>query len=105
MNFTAEALRILARQMGEDSVPSRAELEAKLTRLLGLILRTGRGHPSLVRWVQLRLPEVAPAARLGCPFAAKEAAPRLARLLCVQMLRSTRGHRDTVVDRRTVVAS
>lgn len=105
MNFTDEALRILARQMGEDTVPSRAELEAKLTRLLSLILRTEHGHPSLVRWVRHHLAEVAPTARFGCPFAAKSAAPRLARLLCLQMLRSTRSHRDTVVSRRTVVAS
>lgn len=104
MNFTDEALQILARQLGERSDSSRAELEAKMTKLLTLILRTGQGHPSLLHWVQDTLPAIAPAVRFGRPVDAKWAAPRLARLLCVELLRKTRAQRDTVVNRQSVVA-
>lgn len=104
MNYTNEALQILAQQMGEDTVSSRAEIEGKLARLLCLILRTGRGHPSLVQWVQLTLPEVAPASQIGREVDPKWAAPRLARLLYSQLLRNTRNQRNTVVNRLTVVA-
>ncbi|SRR5579883_3232346 len=104
MNFTDEALQILARQMGEDSVSNRGELEQKLSQLLYLILRTGKGRPPLLQWVQRTLAVVAPASRIGRPVDPKWAAPRLARLLCLQLLQNVRAQRDTVVNRQTLVA-
>jgi|SRR5262249_32806835 len=104
MNFTDEALQILTQQMGEDAVSSRGELEANLSQLLYLVLRTGQGRPPLVQWVQRTLAVVAPASRIGRPVDPKWAAPRLARLLCLQLLHNVRGQRDTMVGRQTVVA-
>lgn len=104
MNFTDDALRMLAQQLGENTAATRAELEAKLAKLLTLILRTRQGHPSLLHWVQDTLPQVAPAARFGHPVDPKWAAPRLARLLCLQLLRRVRTRRDTVANRQTIAA-
>lgn len=104
MNFTDEALPILNQLMGANAVSSRAELETKLGQLLGLILRTGQGHPSLLRWVTATLPVVAPASGIGSPIDPKSAAPRLARLLSSQLLRNARAQRNTVVNRLTAVA-
>lgn len=104
MNFTDESLQILARQLGEESVSSRAELEAKVTPLLCLVLRTGQGRPSLVLWVQRALRRVAPASRLGRPIDPEWAAPRLARLLCSQLLEKIRRHHNTVARPETLVA-
>jgi hypothetical protein len=104
MNFTDDALQILARQMGEDSVSNRGELEQKLSQLLYLVLRTGKGRPPLLQWVQRTLAVVAPTSRIGRPVDPKWAAPRLARLLCLQLLQNVRAQRDTVVNRQTLVA-
>ncbi|HTU22552.1 MAG TPA: hypothetical protein VMG10_31225 [Gemmataceae bacterium] len=103
MNFTDESLQILAQQLGENSVSSRAELEAKVAPLLCLVLRTGQGRPSLVQWVQRALPRVAPASRLGRPVDPEWAAPRLARLLCSQLLQRIRTRRNTVAKPETIV--
>ncbi|SRR5581483_4724663 len=102
MYSTGETLQILARQMGEVNVSNRAELEAKLAPLLGLILRTGRGHPTLLQWVRLTLPLVAPAVRSDGEVDPKETAEHLARLLCLQLLRGVRAQRDTHVKRHTL---
>ncbi len=102
MHCTGETLQVLARQIGEVNVSSRAELEAKLTPLLFLILRTGRGHPTLLQWVRLTLPVVAPEARWGGQVDPKETAQHLARLLCLQLLRGIRAQRDTHVKRLTL---
>ncbi len=88
--------------MGEVNVSNRAELEAKLAPLLGLILRTGRGHPTLLQWVRLTLPLVAPAVRSDGEVDPKETAEHLARLLCLQLLRGVRAQRDTHVKRHTL---
>jgi hypothetical protein len=104
MNFTDETLQILARQLGGDTAFSRVDLEASLARLLSLVLRTGRGHPVLVQWVQLNLPEVDPGARFGPTIDASRVAPPLARLLCSQLFRKVRARRDTVGERQTVLA-
>jgi hypothetical protein len=104
MHSMNEALQILARQMGEDNVSSRAELEAKLAPLLRLVLRTGQGYPSLLQWVRLTLAVAAPASRFGGQVDPEWAAPYLARLLCLQLLQDVRAQRDTVVNRQTVVA-
>lgn len=105
MYSLSEDLQILARQMGEDGVSSRSELETKLAPLLRLVLRTGQGYPSLVRWVRLTLAVVAPAARFGGPVDPDWSAPYLARLLCLQLLQDVHAQRDTFVNRQTVVAS
>lgn len=104
MHSMNEALQILARQMGEDTVSSRAELEARLTPLLRLVLRTGQGYPSLLQWVRLTLALAAPPLRFGGRVDPEWAAPYLARLLCLQLLQDARAQRDTVVNRQTVVA-
>lgn len=90
MNFTDEALRILARQMGADGACSREELEAKVTPLLRVVVQTGVGRPSLVQWVRDHLDLVAPVDRAGRHIDARWAAPRLARLLCSQLLEKVR---------------
>jgi hypothetical protein len=101
----SEVLQILARQMGEDKVSCRAELEAKLAPLLRLVLRTGQGYPSLLQWVRLSLPVGAPALRLGGQIDLESAARHLARLLCLQLLQDIRAQRETRVNRQTVAVS
>lgn len=102
MASSIEVLHIPNRPMGEDNASRRAELEAKLTPLLYLVLRTGQGAPSLVQWVRLALPVVAPARGFGGSVDPEWAATRLARLLCLQMLQDVRGGRGTTVNRQTV---
>jgi hypothetical protein len=104
VNFTDEALQMLAQKLGEKSVSSREDLEAKVTSLLSLVLRTGQGRPSLVQWVQRSLQVVSPASRFGDDVDAEWAAPRLARLLCSQLLHQIRCRRATAVSRESVVA-
>jgi hypothetical protein len=105
MNSTSKTLQILAQQLGEDNVSSRAELEAKLAPLLRLVLRTGQGHPSLLQCVRSALPVVAPAMPLGGQVDLEWAALKLARLLCSQLLRDVRAQQDTMVNRQTLAAS
>jgi hypothetical protein len=105
MNFTDKELQILARQMGEDAVSSRGEMETNLTQLLYLVLRTGRGLPPLVQWVERTLAVVAPTSQIGRPVDPKWAAPRLARLLCLQLLRNVRSQQGTMVNRQTVTVA
>jgi hypothetical protein len=105
MNFTDEALQILAQQLGDDALSSRGELESKLAKLLYLVLRTGRGRPPLVQWVQRTLAVVAPASRTGRAVDPKWAAPRLARLLCLQLLQNVRSKQGTMVNRQTVAVA
>lgn len=102
MPSTIEALRILARQIGEGNTSSRTELEAKLAPLLCLVLRTGQGYPSLLQWVRLALPVVAPAPNIGGQVDPERAALHLARLLCLQMLSEVRAQRDTMANRQTI---
>ncbi len=104
MHSTTEALQILARQLGEESLSSRAELEAKMAPLLCLVLRTGQGHPSLLQWVRFALPAVALTLRIGGGVVPECPTLHLARLLCAQLLQDVRVHGDTIVNRQTVVA-
>jgi hypothetical protein len=104
MNFTDESLQILARQLGENHVSSRAELEARVAPLLSLVVRTGHGRPSLVQWVQRTLPRMVPDSHRGRFVDPEWAAPRLARLLCSQLLQSIRATRNTVANCDTLVA-
>jgi hypothetical protein len=104
MHSTSEALQILARQMDADKVSNHIEVEAKLAPLLCLILRTGQGYPSLLRWVRLAIPVVSAAWHFGGPVDPQWAALKLGRLLCVELLQDVRARRDTMVNRRTVVS-
>jgi hypothetical protein len=58
------------------------------------VLRTGRGHPRLVRWVQKALPAVAGPQRPGQAVDPDKAAAPVARLLCSAMLHQMRSHPD-----------
>lgn len=69
---------------------TRAEWVEMLTPLICCALRTGAGRPALVQWVQRALPYF-PAAD------AEELAPRMARVLSVEMMR--RKNPDTFVVR------
>jgi hypothetical protein len=102
MKLTDESLQILARQLGQENVSSREELEARVAPLLRLVVRTGQGRPSLVKWVQRVLPQMAPAARMGRSVDPDWAAPRLARLLCSQLLQRIHVGRDTMASRDTI---
>lgn len=104
MNFTDESLQILARQLGEEHVSSRAELEARVAPLLSLVVRTGQGRPSLVQWVKRTLPLMVPASQRARCVDPEWAAPRLARLLCSQLLQSIHATRNTVISCDTLVA-
>lgn len=104
MNFTDESLQILARQLGQEHVSSRAELEARVAPLLSLVVRTGQGRPSLVEWVQRTLSRMVPSSQTGRFVDPEWAAPRLARLLCSQLLQSIRAARNTVANCDTLVA-
>jgi hypothetical protein len=103
MDTSNEELQILARRLGEDHVSSRADLEAKLALLLSLVLRTGRASPSLLQWVRRALPAVSPASHFGDRVDPESAAPRLARLLCLQLIQGVRAQRDSLVKGQTVV--
>lgn len=103
MNFTDESLQILARRLGEEHVSSYEELEARIAPLLGLVVRTGQGRPSLVQWVQRVLPQMTAEAQMGRCIDPDWAAPRLARLLCSQLLQRIRAERDTVAHRDSIV--
>lgn len=104
MNFTDEALRILAHRLGEDGAASREELEASVTPLLTGVLRTGAGRPSLVQFVRRHLRAIAPASHRNEKVDPEWAAPRLARLLIAQFLRQIRGEQRLTGMRETVVA-
>ncbi len=89
MDFTDEAVQTLARRMyGSDggSVSSREEMEELLVPMIRCVLRTGRGQPLLRHWVERNLPAVALASPPGQVVKPEWAAPRMARLLCSQML-------------------
>jgi hypothetical protein len=89
MNFTDDALRMLARRIyGEDGVDntSRERLEATLVPMIRCIMRTGRGAPALVQWVRRNLPAITPASMSSQEGDAECVAPHMARLLCSRLL-------------------
>lgn len=104
MNFTDEAMQILARQLGASFVASRAELEEIVAPLVRVVLRTGRGRPSIVRFVRQHLRIVAPMSRDEESVDAEWATPRLARLLIAHRLRHLHRERSRASVRETVVA-
>jgi hypothetical protein len=92
MNFTDEALRSLSWKLcGEDTViQSRAQMEGMLLTMIRVAMRTGLGRPQIVQWVKDTLPAMTPVARDGEKTDLEWAAPRLARLLCSEMLQQVR---------------
>jgi hypothetical protein len=102
MNTNDNPLRNLVRRIFGQDV-SREKMEATLVTPIRCALRTGAGMPPLVQWVKQNLPAVVPAASWGWPVDIDWAAPRMARLLCTQMLEHVQaepvlaGARETVV--------
>jgi hypothetical protein len=95
MNSTDGAVGILAQRFFGDSqaLRDREEMESLLTPMIGVALRTGRGQPALLRWVDETVSVAA----------TESTAPRMARLLCTQMLRRIRAEAVSVRSRETVV--
>src|SRR5262245_34401109 len=105
MNYSEEAIRLLADRMGWDQEENperlRARVEESLVPMIRCALRSGRGAPALVQWVRRRLPEAAPAPR---PVDPARVAPEMARELCAALLRQLQARRaspaaETVVGR------
>ena len=102
MNNNDNPLRTLARRIfGQDT--SREKMEATLLTPIRCALRMGVGAPPLVQWVKQNVARVNPAVSAGWPVDVEWTAPRLARLLCTQMLEYVQaepvlaGARETVV--------
>jgi hypothetical protein len=72
----------------------REALEASLLPMVRCVLRTGRGNPRLVRWVQAALPAVASPQRPGPAVDPDQAAAPVARLLCRALLAQVRSRPD-----------
>jgi hypothetical protein len=106
MNHTDDDLQLLARRIygayGED-VRDRATLEADLVPMIRCAMRTGRGQPAIVAWVKRNLPAFAPSTTGGPPVDPNWAAPRMARLMCAQMLHTVRAEQDRATTRETIV--
>ena len=106
MNHTDDALQLLARRIygayGED-VRDRATLEADLVPMIRCAMRTGRGQPAIVDWVKRNLPTFVASGASGQPVDPEWAAPRMARLMCAQMLRNVRAEQDRTATRETIV--
>ena len=104
MDFTDEAVRYLARQMGEETIGNRQELETHFLPLIRIVLRTGRGRPTLVRWLQQHLPRSTPG-RFDDVRDTDRMASQMTRLLCGQLVQKMHrelvgtGTRDTIVER------
>jgi hypothetical protein len=105
MNATDDAVQLLARQIyGRygDGVTDRTTLEADLVPMIRCVMRTGRGQPAIVAWVKRNLPAVAPSSLTDPPADPEWAAPRMARLLCSQMLQKVRAGQARAGTRETV---
>jgi hypothetical protein len=101
MNNWNHSLEALALRMQRGPAPTgmRAEMEKRLTPLIKCVLRTGGGMPELVQWVRNTLPYLPTAPH-------EQTAPRMARLLCAELLREKKPT-ETIVGRlsaETVVA-
>ena len=98
MNTWDHSFQTLAVRMRQApaAVPTgtRAQLEERLTPLIRCVLRTGRGNPRLVRWVQKTLPAVTGPRPAGQPVDPDREAVPMARLLCAALLQKMRGHTD-----------
>jgi hypothetical protein len=101
MNFSDEALQFLARRMCGDKLTSREEMEAVFVPMIRVAMRTGRGQRVLVEWVARNLSAVSSSS--DDKVDPEWAAPRMARLLCSQMLQKVQAERAWVGPRETVV--
>lgn len=104
MNFTDEAMQILVRRLGASYGANRAELEEIVAPLVRVVLRTGCGRPSIVRFVRQHLRVLVPASCGEAEVDAEWAAPRLTRLLITHMLRHIQRECSQASVRETVVA-
>ncbi len=84
-------------------VSNREEMEATLVPIIRVALRSGRGQPVVVEWVERNLPVVVPAPQRGRGMDLDWAAPRMARLLCSQMLQKVQSELVAAGPRKTVV--
>jgi hypothetical protein len=92
-----QAVHLLADRVkcpGGTAPERRASLEASLLPMVRCVLRTGRGNPRLVRWVQKTLPAVTGPRPAGQPVDPDREAVPMARLLCAALLQKMRGHTD-----------
>jgi hypothetical protein len=103
MNFSDEALQFLARRMCGDKLASREEMEAVFVPMIRVAMRTGRGQWVLVEWVARNLPALSSSFSSVDKIDPEWAAPRMARLLCSQMLQKVQAERAWVGPRETVV--
>jgi hypothetical protein len=103
MNFGDEAVQYLARRMCGEKMTSREEMEALFVPMIRVAMRTGRGQPVLVEWVTRNLPAVAASRHRDEKIDPEWAAPRMAQLLCSQMLQKVQAERPWVGSRETVV--
>lgn len=103
MNFTDETMQMLARQLGANYRASRDELEEIVAPLVRVVLRTGRGRPSVVRFVRQHLRVLVPESCGEAEVDAEWATPRLARLLIAHMLQQVRRERNRTSVRETVL--
>lgn len=98
MNFSDDALRILAERLGwswgEGPERLRDRLESSLVPLIRCAIRTGTGLRPLVQWVRGQLPP--PAGEGDATRAAPEMARRLSSAILHQLQRRRAGA-ETVV--------
>jgi hypothetical protein len=69
----------------------RRSLEDTLLPMVRCVLRTGQGHPRLVRWVRKALPVIVGPSPASHPVDPDRTAPRLAQLLCTALLQQMGG--------------
>jgi hypothetical protein len=104
MGTEEQAMQALADCVGcpaGSAAERRQALEATLLPMVRCVLRTGRGHPRLVRWVQKALRAAPP--HPGGPAAERDrAAPLLARLLCTVLLQQPRNWPEAGAARETL---
>jgi hypothetical protein len=87
MRTSEQATHELADRVGCPEGPAdrrREALESTLLPMVRCALRTGRGHPRLLRWVRQALPP-------GGPVDADRAAGPVARAVCRELLEQLRG--------------
>ena len=105
MRLSEQATHMLADRVGCPQGPAdrrREALEATLLPMVRCALRTGRGHPRLLQWVQRALPAVT---GLGAAVDADRAAGPVARLVCKNLLEQVRTHPSKAAGLETLVGA
>jgi hypothetical protein len=106
MTSNDQAMRQLARLLssnGGTAVSDREEGEAILLPMIRVAMRTGRGEPVLVEWVEDQLLADSPASNSERGGRLEWAAPRLARLLFSEMQQHIRAGQARAEARETLV--